>query len=275
MVSNGGNAGNLSPISSVGLIVQAQMLKAGLPNYEWAVFSANFAAHACVSLAAFLLFGGLTLWRAPRLETEESPPPLTGRQWFSLGVLAIWVVGVVAFKVNPGLSAFAAASLLIVAGALEDAPAFATIPWSVIVTVCGVSVLIGVLEKTGGMDLFTTLLAKVATPGTANGAMAFFTGVISTYSSTSGVVYPAFLPAVPGFIEKLGGGNALEVALSINVGAALVDVSPLSTIGALAIAARPEGEDERVLFRRMLLWGLAMTIVGAIFCQLFIRFFAL
>ena len=274
MVSNGGNAGNLSPISSVGLIVQAQMHKAGLPQHDWQVFAANFAAHTVVSIGAFFLFGGLALWRAERAGAEAAPPPLSGRQWFSLGVLALWVIGVVGFKLHPGLSAFAAASLLIVAGALEDPPAFATSPWSVIVTVCGVSVLIGVLEKTGGMDIFTTLLAKVATPATANGAMAFFTGIISTYSSTSGVVYPAFLPAVPGFIEKLGGGDALQVALSINVGAAIVDVSPLSTIGALAIAARPEGEDERVLFRRMLIWGLSMTVVGALFCQLFIRFFA-
>jgi len=56
------------------------------------------------------------------------------------------------------------------------------------VMVCGVSVLIGVLEKTGGMDLFTTLLAQVATPKTVNGAIAGITGLISTYSSTSGVM---------------------------------------------------------------------------------------
>jgi len=209
--------------------------------------------------------------RAPR---GEPPPPLNGHQWFSLAVLAIWVGAVVFLRVNPGLSSFAAAALLIVAGALDDARAFVTIPWSIIITVSGVSVLIAVLEKTGGMDLFTTLLAGMATPATANGAMAFCTGLISTYSSTSGVVYPAFLPAVPGFVEKLGGGDMLQVALSIAVGAAIVDVSPLSTIGALAIAARPEGEDERALFRKMLLWGISMTVFGALFCQFFIGWFA-
>ena len=125
-----------------------------------------------------------------------------------------------------------------------------SVPWSVVVMVCGVSMLIGVLEKTGGMDLFTTLLATMTTPGTVNGAIAFVTGLISTYSSTSGVVYPAFLPAVPGIVQKLGGGDPLQVAMSINVGAAVVDVSPLSTIGALCIAAIPPGEDARALFRK-------------------------
>src|SRR6185436_232402 len=138
--------------------------------------------------------------------------------------------------------------------------AIGAIPWAVIVMVCGVSVLVGVIEKTGGMDLFTSLLAKTTTPATVNGMMAFVTGVISTYSSTSGVVYPAFLPAVPGLVQKLGGGNALEIALSINVGAAIVDVSPLSTIGALCIAALPAADDPKVLFRQMLLWGFSMTV---------------
>ena len=70
------------------------------------------------------------------------------------------------------------------------------------------------------------------------------------------------------------GGDPLEIALSIVVGSALVDVSPLSTLGALAIAAVPPGAaDIKDLFRKMLLWGFSMTIVGAVFCQLFIGFF--
>ena len=103
--------------------------------------------------------------------------------------------------------------------------------------VCGVSVLIAVLEKTGGMDLFTSLLARLASPSSINGVIAFVTGAISTYSSTSGVVLPAFLPTIPSLVDRLGGGDPLAIALSINVGSSLVDVSPLSTIGALAVAA--------------------------------------
>ena len=274
MVANGGNAGNLSPFSAVGVIVQVQMEKAGLPRADWSVFTANFVAHAAVAAAAYALFGGLKLLRAPRVApTIDVAASLTGRQWLTLVVLLAWIAGVVLFKVNPGLSAFAAAALLIMARAVEDQAAVASVPWSVLLMVSGVSVLVGVLEKTGGMELFSSLLARLATPGTVNGAMAFVTGLISTYSSTSGVVYPAFLPMVPGLVEKLGGGHPLEIALSINVGAAIVDVSPLSTIGALCVAGLPAGGDAKKLFRQMLLWGLAMIVVGAIFCQLFIRFF--
>jgi len=275
MVANGANAGNLSPFSAVGVIVQAQMHKAGLPHNDGSIFAANFVAHALVAAAAYLIFGGLKLLKAAKMPVADSDrAALTGLQWLTLGVLTTWVAGVVAFKLSPGLSAFVGAALLIMARAEEDQKAVASVPWSVLLMVTGVSVLVGVLEKTGGLDLFSSLLAQIATPGTVNGAMAFVTGLISTYSSTSGVVYPAFLPMVPGIVEKLGGGNPLEVALSINVGAAIVDVSPLSTIGALCIAGLPAGQDSKKLFRQMLLWGFSMVLVGALFCQFFIRFFA-
>ena len=159
--------------------------------------------------------------------------------------------------------------ILIGAGAVDDAVAIRRMPWSVILMVCGVTVLISLLNLTGGMELFTGLLATVASPSTVNASVAFVTGTISTYSSTSGVVLPAFLPTVPGLVEQVGGGDPLAVALSINVGSSLVDVSPLSTLGALWLAALPAGGSAPVLFRKLFVWGLSMTVVGALLCQLF------
>ena len=121
----------------------------------------------------------------------------------------------------------------------------------------------------GGLQLFTSLLAALATPHSINGVIAFVTGAISSASSTSGVVLPTFLPTAPGLVQQVGGGDPLAVALSINVGSSLVDVSPLSTIGAICVAALSHAELARELFRKMLIWGLSMTIVGAVLCQLF------
>jgi hypothetical protein len=111
-------------------------------------------------------------------------------------------------------------------------------------------------------------LARFASPASVNGVIAFVTGLISTYSSTSGVVLPAFLPTIPTLVTQLGGGDPLAVALSINVGSSLVDVSPLSTLGALCVATLADAGAARDLFRRLLLWGLTMIVVGAVLCQL-------
>jgi hypothetical protein len=44
-----------------------------------------------------------------------------------------------------------------------------------------------------------------------------------------------------------------------------VDVSPLSTIGALCMAGAA-ADESRALFNRLLAWGLSMTVVSAILC---------
>jgi di/tricarboxylate transporter len=273
MVGNGANAGNLSPISAIGALVQSLMEQTGLGGHASEVLIVNFVAHALVATVAWALFGGPAMLRQGAVPIDEDRTPLAPAHLVTLVVGGLWVAAVLFLKFNPGLTAFAAAALLVLIGIGNDTAMLKQVPWPVIVMVCGVSVLIGVLEKTGGMDLFTTLLAKLATPGSVNGVIAGVTGIISTYSSTSGVVYPAFIPAVPGLVEKLGGGNPLQIAISINVGAALVDVSPLSTIGALCIAAVPTGYDIKQLFRQLLLWGFAMTVAGALFCQFAVPFF--
>ena len=77
---------------------------------------------------------------------------------------------------------------------------------------------------------------------------------------------PAFLPILPKLIQKLGGGDLVALANSVNVGAHLVDVSPLSTLGAICLA-NAQG-DTKKLSQQLLGWGMAMAFVGALYCQL-------
>ncbi|MEO8359798.1 MAG: SLC13 family permease [Vicinamibacteria bacterium] len=269
MIANGANAGNLSPLSAVGIVARDGMAKAGLIGHEGKVFFANFVAHVLVGLAAWL-------WLRPRrIEAAEAASkadpvfaPLTPSQWLTVAVLALWILGTLYASLPIGFSAFAAASILILARAADESAAIRRIPWSVILMVTGMTTLVSVLEKTGGMDLVTTLLATFASSSTVNATVAFVTGLISTWSSTSGVVMPAFLPTSTSLAQRVG-GDPLAVALSINVGSSLVDVSPLSTIGALCVAAVTDPETSRRLFRQMMIWGLSMTLVGALLCALF------
>ena len=273
MVANGANAGNLSPLSAVGIIANTRMAAAGLGGHEWKVFAANFLAHVLVGAAAYALLlhrdRGTTPADAPVDRARFTTP-----QWMTLAVVVLWVLGVVVFSLPIGLSAFAAAAAVIILRAADEGTAIKRMPWSAIVMVCGMTMLVTLVEKSGGMDVFTALLAKLARPSTINGVIAFVTGVISTYSSTSAVVLPTFLPTVPGLVQQVGGGNPLAVALSINVGASLVDVSPLSTLGALCVATIAEPEASRDLFRKLLIWGLSMSVVGALMCQLLASAFA-
>ena len=272
MVTTGANSGNLSPLSPTGVIANARMAAGGIAGHETKVWLANFLAHVLVAAAMWAVLGRAA-HGAGRTVSVSAPAPFDRRQKITGLVILLWVVGVLGFKLNLGLSAFAAVILLIALRAAEERQTIARVPWTIVLMVCGVSVLVAVLEQTGGMDLFTSLLAKLASPASINGVIAFITGAISTWSSTSGVVLPAFLPTVPKLVAQVGGGDPLAVALSINVGSSLVDVSPLSTLGALCVAAAAEG-DAGKLFRQLLGFGLSMIFVGAALCQLLVGWFA-
>lgn len=275
VVANGANAGNLSPISSVGLVVDNILKTMGYPGAIWRAMALNFAGHFIVTLGAFALFGGRDLLRrSASVTTAQASVPFERRHIITMAVTAAWIGGVIVVGLPPGLAAFAAVCILIVLRATSEGDAVKRAPWSAILMVCGMTMLVSIVEKTGGIDLFATLLADMTHPRWVNAASAFVTGAISTYSSTSGVVYPAFLPTAPGIVARLGGGNALEVALSIVLGAALVDVSPFSTIGALCLAALPAGTDSTRLFKQLVAWGLSMTVVGAVLVHFLAPVFA-
>lgn len=269
MVGTGANAGNLSPISAVGAMVNGLMAQIGLPGHELKVWMSNLVANLLVAIVAYLLFGGWRLLRAGRtVAADPSAPRFQRGHWLTIAVTAVWMAAVIGWRVHTGLGAFAAGTLLLLARAADDRDVIRRVPFDVILMVTGVTMLVAVLESTGGMQLFTGIIARVASPATLNGVIAFVTGVISTYSSTLGVVLPAFLPMVPSLVSQVGGGDPLAVALSINIGSSLVDVSPLSTLGALCVATVVEPVAARELFRKLLIWGLSMTVVGAVLCGL-------
>jgi len=268
MVGNGCNSGSLSPLAPTGIIVTGLMNRIGLGGHEIYSWLFNMLAHAIVAFAGYLVFGGAKLLvRADRVEMAAEPVQRLDRhQAVTLGMIGMLILGVIFGGFNIGMAAFAAAVLLSLLRAADDGEAIKKMPWSTILMVCGVTVLIGLLEKTGGMEIFTNLLSSIATQATVIPFLGFIIGLVPAYSSTSGVVLPAFLPTVPGLIEKLGGGSALSIASTMNIAGHLVDVSPLSTIGALCIAGVPAGEQSRRLFNQLLAWGLSMTVVGALLC---------
>jgi Na+/H+ antiporter NhaD/arsenite permease-like protein len=277
MVGHGALAGSVSPFAPTGIIVNNLMAKMGLGGREWQTFLFNLLACVVTAVIGYLIFGGLRLFRRtyvepsePILESEaNASASFERRHWITIAVIAALVLSVIFFRVDVGMGAFAGAAILILLRTSDEAAAIRAMPWGVILMVCGVTVLTSLLEKTGGMELFSALLAKLATQSTINGIIGFVTGLVSIYSSTSGVVLPAFLPTVPGLVEKLGGGDPLAISWSMIVAGHLVDGSPLSTIGAICVASAPASEDRRSLFNQALYWGLSMAVVGALVCQIF------
>ena len=268
MAGNGANAGGLSPFAPTGIIVNGLMARNGLPGFEIQTYAYNFLAHVGVAFTGYALFGGLRLFSKGTASAGVEETPVERfeiRHWFTLAVIAALILSVIVAKVHVGMAAFVCSAFLVLTGMADDGEAIKRMPWRVIIMVCGVTVLIALVERAQGLDLLTALVARISTANTVTGVVAFLTGLVSVYSSTSGVVLPAFLPLVPGLAAALPGASPLAIATSMNVGGHLVDVSPLSTIGALCMTAAA-GDESRALFNKLLAWGLSMSIVGAMLC---------
>lgn len=273
----GANAGALSPFAPTGVIANGLLGRIGITGQEWPVFFNNFVAEGFVGLAGYFLLGGYKLFgRSTTLKEERLDEarvgvegPFTWNQKLTIVLIGAVVFSVAYFKIDVGMAAIIAAVIMTLSRASDEEQAVRVMPWNVILMVCGVTVLISILEKKGGMELFTSLLARFSTETSVTGVMGFVTGIISVYSSSSGVVLPAFLPTIPGLIQKIGGGDAMAIASSVNVGAHLVDVSPLSTLGALCIANAALSEDRKALFNKLMIWGLSMSVIGAVVCWVF------
>jgi di/tricarboxylate transporter len=268
MAGNGALAGTLSPFAPTGIVANGVMARIGLAGVEWQTYAYNALAHTVAGFGGFALLGGLRLFKRGhvRAAPESEAEAMDSTHWLTVAGIAVLVGGVAGFGLNVGMTAIIVATALLLVRTVDESKAIKGMPWSVILMVTGVTVLVSMLEKTKGMDLFVSGMANIATPWTVAPIVAFGTGVISVYSSTSGVVLPAFLPTVPGLAQRLGGLDPLPIAWSMNIGASLVDLSSLSTVGALFLAGAPAGSDTRALFNGLLVWGLAMAVVGAGLC---------
>ena len=293
------NAAAFSPFAPTGIISNGIIAKVapelGIPadylnTLAWKIHFNSTIAQGFVNIGGFFVMGGLKWMREQKgaaLDIDElapKPEPFNAAQKTTLLLVAILIILVVVpglpgvkgtlpktitnMLSNVGSISFVLSIVLMLTGCGDSKAAVKVMPWSVIMMVCGVSVLIDVMDKAGGLNFLVEVMASVAGPTTICFWTAFVPAVISAYSSSSGVVMPMFLPMTPGLVE-LTGGDPSAIISAIDVGSHLVDTSPLSTLGALCIASAGEEEDKGVLFRKLLIWGLSMSIVSGIVCYVF------
>ena len=293
------NGAAFSPFAPTGIISNGIIAKVapelGIPadylnTLAWKIHFNSTIAQGFVNIGGFFVMGGLKWMREQKgaaLDIDElapKPEPFNAAQKTTLLLVAILIILVVVpglpgmkgvfpkaitnMLSNVGSISFVLSIVLMLTGYGDSKAAVKVMPWSVIMMVCGVSVLIDVMDKAGGLNFLVEVMASVAGPTTICFWTAFVPAVISAYSSSSGVVMPMFLPMTPGLVE-LTGGDPVSIISAIDVGSHLVDTSPLSTLGALCIASAGEEEDKGVLFRKLLIWGLSMSIVSGIVCYVF------
>ena len=270
MAGNGGHAGGMSPIAIGGIITTGLTAKLGLTDLSVIIWLNNVLVHFGTSIVAFFVFGGMKLMR--KQNAGESSvlanlrvEPFTREQKLTLAGLLIYIVAVIGFKMDIGLGAFLVGMILIFLKVADEDKAIKAMPWGAILMVTGVTVMITLMTKVGGIDLFAGLIAIFSTAGSISFVTGVVSGIISAFASTTGVILATFIPMAPILLQKVGAPpqELLPLISAIVSCGFVVDMSPLSTSGAIYLANAHASEDKSKLFKNMLVWGLSMAFVGA------------
>ncbi|MEO8663974.1 MAG: SLC13 family permease [Ignavibacteria bacterium] len=278
MICTGANAGTFSPVATTGIINIGLMSKIGIDPDLMTTKIFLYAAfiQSLTAAAAYFIFKGYSSGK-----NKKSPDSigdkydlLNSKQWITLFAAVMLFAAVLFFHIPVGLASFTLASILFLLKIAPTEKVIREIPWGVILLVTGITVLIGMIERSGGMDLAATFIASNSSLTYINGLLAFVSGIFSVFSSSSGVVMPAIISLLPDLISKFGGGDISKMIIAVDVGSHMVDVSPLSILGAICLSVLPAGESKSVIFRKLLLWGLSMSFVGALLSLILLdRFF--
>ncbi len=266
----GSNGGGLSPIAPTGIVAARLSNEIGV-NIGNHVFIQMMIAQVIVAVVLYFALGGFKLPKG-EFGKNTKPDPFNKMQILTLVVIIFVVLAImIPVKIgevnygnwNIGFAAFVGATVLLLCKAADEKQAIAGVPWSTLMLICGVGVLVNVVKIGGGIDLLTDTLSKFMNQKTAGAILTVIGGLMSSVSSASGVVMPTLIPTVPGLVETLG-VDAMTLITGVVLGAHFVTNSPLSTLGALAMASADESIDKAKFFNQLLALGFGGVLFGAI-----------
>ena len=230
-------AGRMTPITPEAAIITAAAAEAGIEGVMGTVLLCQTLVTIIYSLIMWFLFKGYKI-KTPLKPIERTAiEKFNHKQVIALAGIVLMMVMLIFFKVNIGLAAFFVAGIMFLFGVADDGKAIKALPWSTIVMVLAVGALLDIVNDMGGIDLLSAGMSSIMTKGTATPIMGISAGLLSLVSSALGVVYPTMMPMCAGIAEQVGGVNPVALMAAVGAGGSLAGISPLSTGGALAMAA--------------------------------------
>lgn len=270
----GAFAGGLSPITPSGIVAINVAAEHGITGVELAIALNMFIIMLlCAAVLYFFVFKWHKYKKPVEEKSEENEEnasePFKKEHVFTvIGIVLVALLSMV-FGMNVGLVSFAVSVVLLILGAADEAEAFKKIPWSTLVMITGVGMLISVVTELGGIKLISDIMQMIMNEYLASAVATLFSGVTSWVSSASGVVMPTYIPMVEQWMQNIPNLNPVDVVTGICIGSNVAAFSPLSSCGAIMLAAysnskvaTPEGRNK--MFIRLFVFSAACIAVSAV-----------
>lgn len=267
----GSIGGGIAPWAPTGIIGLELAKNAGITgNLSTTMMINTFLATAFASLISYIIMKGYKL--KPSVKEKEILKFSKNQKVTLLAIFAM-VIGVAGFNMNIGFLAFFISVILILLKIGTEKEALSSIPWNTLLLISGMGILMNLVVILGGIKILAETLALLMTPRTSASILALTSGVMSLFSSTSGVVMPTMIPTIPVVQESLNLYSVIPAALLLSAvinGSSPSGLSPVSTGGAFVMASYSEfyelkGDDFAQKFKKLFVISMINMLVVVLF----------
>jgi di/tricarboxylate transporter len=269
MVIHGAQSGAYSPIAPYGVVINQLAADAAITYSPVALYLGVVGFHLALVSAVFVLLGGLKLrgqifadGPEPHTESAESTEEHSRLlQYLTVAGFVMLLVSVVAFQVHLGFAALAISfCLLICSPKTLRSDAVDKVAWPIVLVISGVLTYVSMIQKAGAIDWMAAQVSQVGSPEVIGLFLCFLVSIVTGVASTIGTIGMLVPLSAPFIVSGDLDGTGLLTAMAIS--AAVSDVSPFSTWGALFLATVASVVDKEKVLRALLIY------TGVIVCTL-------
>lgn len=264
----------MSPLNPTGATIRELAADAGVTYSGWALWLVTLIVTAVVLGALQVIFSMLTrrgkLLVEPQAAQVESGRE-TGRRVentpyavASLVGLTLFVLCVVAFKLDVGLTSMAVAAILQLIFRPTQKAMFDKVPWGAVLLIGGLLTYLGLLRSVGTIDSIQHAMGGAGSGVLVLFALAYLTALLCNVESSALGVLSMTMPLVFGFFADSPAIFWIVVAVAIPSG--LMVMNPIHIAGTLVVG-NAEEERQNDVFRAFLTTSLGLTaVVPGILC---------
>lgn len=258
--ATGARAAYTSPLNVLGITMKALSAEYGI-----AMSGSEQIRMTIISLITFAVFYIIYKgYKLPRIEMgDEAKVSLNRDQWISLIAAASCIaLATMGYELSVMSTAFTA--FLLATTKADEKKVIASVPWATITTICGMTMLVKMIQAAGGIDALISIFQTFMSKGTCIPFFMIISALLSAVSSATGVVLPTLYPTLPAMGAAYGIAPGI-LWLAVAVGSTATGIMPFSTVGATFLGlTAPEDNEKNYLFNQLLICSAIMLTIGII-----------
>lgn len=258
MIIHGAQSGAYSPIAPYGVVINQLATNLSITYSPLAVYLGTVGFHLVLVLAVFFLLGGYKLRGqtfAPANENLEFNAPSNDPQLrhLTLAGFAALLISVVTLKIHLGFAALIISFILLLFTPKDQrAEAIDNIAWPIVLVISGVLTYVNMIQKAGAIEWMANQINQIGSPELTGLFLCYVVSIVTGVASTIGTIGMLVPLSAPFIVTGDLEGTGLITAMAIS--AAISDISPFSTWGALFLATVASVVDKDAVLRSQLIY---------------------